>query len=52
MLLITCPPELSVALLAGKTFSSSDSSSSLPDSSGVTTAARVAAIRNHSIIST
>lgn len=50
MLLTTCPPELFVALLAGKTSSSSDSSSSLPDSSGVTTAARVAVINNHSII--
>jgi hypothetical protein len=51
MLLITCPPELFVALLAGKTSSSSDSSSSVPDSSGVISAARVAAISNHIIIS-
>jgi len=49
MLLITCPPELFVALLASKTPSSSDSSSSLPDSSGVPSAACVAAISNHSI---
>jgi len=37
-----CPPELFVALLVGKTPSSSDSSSSLPDSLGVTSAARAA----------